>query len=121
MDSLVYSKKQLMNETRAKRIASNILVPVGFIQRMRGLIGKPFLGNEEAMLLEHCNWILTLFMHFPIDVIFVNDGWQVVALRSNVRPYRVLRPYLQAKHTIELAVGVIEKSETKLGDQLTWV
>ena len=52
-----------------------------------------------------------------IDVVFMNKKRQVTKLRPNMVKSRIALS-LRAHSTLELPVGMIEKSRTSVGDQL---
>ena len=60
-----------------------------FFQRARGLIGRPRLAPDEALLIPHCNCIHTLFMRYAIDATFLDAEGRVVKTVANIPPGRV--------------------------------
>ena len=59
-----------------------------FIERARGLIGRPRLGVGRGMLIPKCNAIHTFFMSYPIDATFLDRDFKVVKEVKNIRPWR---------------------------------
>jgi hypothetical protein len=55
-------------------------------------------------------------MKFPIDVIFLNKTNQVIAAVSNLSPNRMTRLYPQSFSVLELPLGTIDATNTKIGD-----
>jgi uncharacterized protein len=72
--------------------------------RMRGLLGRDGLEQGEGLLLKPCGSVHTLFMRFPIDVVFLDRELFVVAVRPEVRPWRTAGAR-GAKVALELAAG----------------
>jgi uncharacterized membrane protein (UPF0127 family) len=70
------------------------------------------------MIFPKCTSIHTLFMRFRIDVVFVDGNGTVVEVCSDVRPWRLLLPRLQATHTIEMAAGVATQLGFARGQKL---
>jgi uncharacterized protein len=60
-----------------------------FWARARGLLGRPPLAANEALLLRPCRAVHTFFMRYPIDVVFLDRVGNVVAVREALRPWRV--------------------------------
>jgi uncharacterized membrane protein (UPF0127 family) len=58
------------------------------------------------------------FMRFAIDVLFVDPGGSVVKRCVEIRPWRVAAGGISARAALELPVGVVERSETQIGDRL---
>ena len=74
----------------------------GYWSRLRGLIGHKPLAEGEGLLIVPCNSIHTHFMGFPIDVVYVDKGQQVVAFDQNMAPWRFGRIHRGARFVIEL-------------------
>jgi uncharacterized protein len=85
--------------------------------RMRGLLGRNGLGREEGLLLKPCGSVHTLFMRFPIDVVFLDRELSVVAVRPELRPWRTAGAR-GAKVTLELAAGEAARLGIEPGLQL---
>ncbi len=79
-------------------------VAVKFGNRLKGLIGSNPLPPGEGMFFPNCNAIHTLFMSYPIDVVFLNREYQVVKIVKNVKPWQ---PFIwggkAAVHVLETA------------------
>lgn len=58
------------------------------------------------------------FMRFAIDVVFVDSDRRVVRARPNLRPWRFLFGGRGAQAVLELPLGTISASATKVGDTL---
>lgn len=85
---------------------------------MRGLLGRAGLPSGEGLLLSPCNSIHTWFMRFPIDVIFADAHWRVVAVRTGVGAFRVAVGGLQARHAVEVQSGWADLDGVQAGRQL---
>jgi len=86
--------------------------------RMRGLIGHPPLTPGQGLWISPCNGIHTLFMSFPIDVVYLNGALKVVALESGMAPWKVGRFVRGARSVLELPTGAIAATLTEVGDQI---
>lgn len=95
-------------------------VPVGFLTRARGLIGRPALAEDEAWWFKACNSIHMLGMFRPIDVVFVDDGGQVLKCVERVMPFGVAGCF-RARDTIELAAGAIRRADLRVGERLSLI
>lgn len=87
--------------------------------RLKGLLGTARLPEGEALILPSCRSIHTFGMRFPIDAVFVDRGWQVVALRPEVRPWRLVPPVRGAWGVVETPSGTIARSRVAMGDRLS--
>lgn len=87
-------------------------------KRMKGLLGRSYFNQKEALIIKPCNSIHTFFMRFAIDVIFADKQNRVVKTISNLKPWRLSGMYLSASFCIELPAGTIASSSTREGDSL---
>lgn len=86
--------------------------------RMLGLMGKRSLDEHHALFIYPCQQIHTFFMRFPIDCVFINQDYKVIYLLEHVRPWRVSEKVSEAYGVIELASGVIQKTDINISDRL---
>jgi uncharacterized protein len=99
-------------------LGDRVTLAVGVGSRLRGLLGRRGLSPGEGLWLEPCSSIHMFFMRFAIDVLFVDPGGTVVKRCVEIRPWRVAAGGLAARAALELPVGVVERSETQVGDRL---
>lgn len=88
------------------------------VSRLVGLLKHKFLPPNAGMIITQCRSIHMFFMRFAIDVIFVDRNYRVVGLVENIRPFRLSPYFWRASCAIELPVGTIVASKTRVGDQL---
>jgi len=86
--------------------------------RMRGLLGRSELPEGEALLIEPCASIHTLFMRFHIDAVFLSRELRVVRAISHLRPWRATRFHRDAAMAVELPEGTLARTGTREGDLL---
>jgi hypothetical protein len=55
---------------------------------MRGLLGSDGLAEGHGILLNPAPSVHTLFMRFPIDVVFVDQSRTIVKVVHELRPWR---------------------------------
>jgi uncharacterized membrane protein (UPF0127 family) len=86
--------------------------------RMKGLLGRVALDLDEGLLLRPAGSVHTAFMRFPIDVVFLDDGMQVLRIEPNLRPWR-MAGQRRARAVLELAAGAAERNGIAKGMRLT--
>jgi len=86
--------------------------------RVRGLLGSPGLADGEGLWIEPCPSIHMFFMRFAIDAIFTDREQRVVRAVPNVRPWGLAVGGRGAHAVLELPTGVIERSQSRVGDRL---
>lgn len=89
----------------------------GFFSRFRGLLGRHGLEPGEGLLLSPSSSVHTMFMRFPIDVVFLDRGLKVVAVSAAVRPWR-LAGSKGARHVLELGAGEALTRGIRTGERL---
>lgn len=84
--------------------------------RRRGLLGRD--GIEGAILLTLCNSVHTFRMRFTIDVAYLDRELRVVDVHT-MKPGRLGRPRLRARHVLEAEAGAMAGWGVRPGVQLT--
>jgi uncharacterized protein len=85
---------------------------------MRGLLGRGRLEPGSGLLLRPAFSIHTMFMRFPIDVVFLDRDLRVVDIRPSLGPWRAAS-VRGARAVLELAAGEAERRDLASGDRLT--
>jgi uncharacterized protein len=88
-----------------------------YFSRMRGLLGRKPLAGDEGLLLTPCSSVHTMFMSYPLDLVFLESDLTVVGLRENVRPWR-MAGWFGARYVLELPAGTCESRRIRPGDKL---
>ena len=109
-----------VNRTRGICLAENVCVARTHWTRLRGLIGteKSAFQSGQALWIVPCLGVHTLAMHYPLDVIYLDQAGYVVDLQAGVKPWRFAPVHLRAASVLELPSGVIQRSGTVIGDQI---
>jgi len=108
------------NRTQQTLMASEVTVADSYLRRLVGLLGRPpgWARPERGLWIIPSNAVHTLGMMFPIDVVFLDGGNQVVRTQEFLRPFRVSRICLDAQSVLELSPRTISRSRTRVGDHL---
>ena len=70
-------------------VCSRCEVVERMLPRMRGLLGRSGLAPGEGMLLNPAPSVMTFFMRFPIDVVFVDKAQTIVKISHTLVPWRI--------------------------------
>lgn len=62
----------------------------------------------------------TYFVKFPIDVVFLNDCFEVVELKKDLRPFKSYKPKKSASFVLELPEHSITNAEIEINDIVTF-
>ena len=92
-------------------------VAASFLDRLRGLLGTAALPSGTGLLLPRTSSVHTHFMRFPIDVVFLDDGGCILAVRQALPPWRFAAAK-GASSVLELAAGECARLGLAEGDVL---
>ncbi len=98
----------LFNKTKNQVIVPHLETASGLKRRLVGLMGRKEFVNV-GLWIPSCNSIHTCFMNFPIDLAFVDSKMNVVEVKHDVRPWRLVLPVLKAYGVFELPKGAASK------------
>lgn len=110
--------ERVLNHTQNQLIATNVARASRLPERLRGLLGKKELPQGHGLWIDSCNSIHTFFMHFSIDVVFLNKEGRVLRILENVKPFRMTRIVFGASSVLELPAGTLKNARIQLGDIL---
>jgi uncharacterized protein len=110
----------IKNKTNNQILAKNHHIYSNIFSKARGLMFSKqknliFPFDKEKLVPLHM-----YFVFFPIDVIFLNKNNKIVETKENFKPFSYYSPKCKAKFVIELKNGIIAKTNTKIGDYLTY-
>jgi uncharacterized membrane protein (UPF0127 family) len=109
---------RIVNVSKGTTVAGQARKAESFLARLVGLMGRSGLEEGEGLLLAPCASVQTLFMRFPIDVIFMDRDARVVKVAPALRPFRLALGGRGARDTLEVAAGTAARSHTAVGDRL---
>lgn len=89
------------------------------VTRGIGLIGRRGLPDDGGLIIQPCNSVVSFFMRFAIDVVFLSGDSRVLHMIHAMPPWRTSKIVRGAKIVIELPAGTLSKSDTSLGDTVT--
>jgi uncharacterized membrane protein (UPF0127 family) len=107
-----------INRTRGTLLGERVRVAETGLTRIVGLLGERELQRGDGLLILPSQGIHTWGMQFPIDVIVLDGEWNAIALRPEVRPFRLTRLFFKAAAVLELPAGTLAATATTVGDAL---
>ena len=106
------------NERTGAVLGTQVRVANRMHTRLRGLLGSPEPAAGAGLLLTPCNGVHMIGMHYALDVVFLNNRDEVVRTCEALAPGHVV-PWVRHAHAaLELPVGTIEATATRVGDRL---
>jgi len=109
---------RLTNLTKNTILAEEIALADQPLARIKGLLGRREFKQGCGLLIKPCKSVHTFFMHFPIDLLFVDKRYKVIKALPRLLPYKLSGIYLRACAAIELPCGTLQSSQTSEGDIL---
>lgn len=106
------------NQTRETFLAERAAHATGFLERARGLLGRPEPADGEGLVLEPCNSVHMWFMRYALDVVFADSERTVTGCVEELQPWGMSKVFWGSRYAIELPVGTIARTGTHVGDLL---
>jgi uncharacterized membrane protein (UPF0127 family) len=111
-------KLRVVNSTRGTLVGESIRVAETGLTRIVGLLGERELPPGDGLLIVPSQGVHTLGMQFAIDVAVLDGQWNVIAIKRDLRPFRMTRLFWKAAAVLELRSGALDSSCTSVGDTL---
>lgn len=108
------------NATRQAFLASQLRCADSHLSRLLGLMGTPpeTLASGNGLWIVPCHGVHTFGMRYAIDLVYLNDKYEVVHTEENVKPWRVAAVCLEAATVLELSPHTIFQTGTRVGDKI---
>lgn len=106
----------LINDGSGTILVETLILAESTADRMRGLLGRPGLEPDTAMLLRPCRSIHMWFMRFSIDAAFLDDELRILKISRNLKPWQVAFAPPKTHSVLETVAGGLER--VQLGDRL---
>ena len=110
-------KFELVLEPSGRVVVPDLAVAVESAARKKGLLGRDGLADGSGLVIAPTNAVHTFFMRFPIDILFVTKGGEVVKVRRAVSAWRIAGAF-KAYGVIELAAGGAASAGLRVGDRV---
>jgi uncharacterized membrane protein (UPF0127 family) len=105
------------NATRNVELGRKVRFAASLMDRAVGLLLTPHLDAGEGMYLAPCKSVHTIFMRYPIDVLFL-DAEGTVLSQNTLQPWRVSGWQAQSRGVLELMEGTLTRTGTRVGDRI---
>ncbi len=108
----------LYNRTTGATLATDLKLARTPWERLIGFLDRKAIGPNDAIWFDRCSSIHTIGMRAAIDVIFLNDADEVLALQRNVSRNR---PYISHPNAASvLEIGTSPTDRLHVGDTLSF-
>lgn len=109
---------QLINKTKKIVIVEKLFIANSFWPRMKGLMGKKDLAEDEGLLLVPCNSVHSMFMRFPIDLLFLDRELKIIRIIERFKPWKATPIFRDCYQVVELRSGIVVKKGVSIKDEL---
>ena len=109
---------RVINETRQTELGENVEVARSFWKRGIGLMFRSKLPDGTGLVIDPCASIHTMWMRFPIDVLYVDKDGTINRADEAMKPWRFGPLFVHGKYVIELPPGTIRSTGTEQGDRI---
>ncbi len=100
-------------------VVPNVMRTENMLERMRGLLGRSPLQPGQGMLIDPCAAVHAIGMTYPLDLVFLSAGGQIMKLVQSLKPWR-MATCAGARMVLELPAGTIAGQEMAAGQTLNW-
>ena len=106
------------NKVRESFLCLGVTAADTHFARLKGLIGRLRLRLDEGLWVVPSSGVHSIGVMFPLDLVYLDEQYNVVHLIEHFPPFRVAPFKSQAASVLQLPTHTIYSSETQIGDQL---
>jgi uncharacterized membrane protein (UPF0127 family) len=107
---------RIVNTSRGVTLAEAGWRANTFVTRGIGLMFRRALPPGGGLIIPGSSSVVTFFMRFPIDVLFVDRAGKVAHIVHGMAPWRTSKIVRGSKLAIELPAGTAKQTGTEPGD-----
>ena len=109
IEVIMDSRRSYAKSVYVKKEGRVVSVPVArtFSSRLRGLMGRASLGEEEGLFLAKCSRVHCCFMRFPIDVLYLDSNLRGIEVET-LFPWQLGKRVKGACHVLEMSAGYFD-------------
>ena len=112
-------KYRVINATRGEDLASESNAATNLVTRGFGLMGRKGLPSGGGLIIRPCNSIVSFFMRFPFDAVFVDADGKVAHTIESMPAWRTSKIVRGSKFVVELPAGTVARTGTQIGDAIS--
>jgi uncharacterized membrane protein (UPF0127 family) len=110
-------KRVTFHSEQHPELSTRANVATSMWARFWGLMGKAPLPEGEALIIDPCSSVHTMFMRFAIDVVYLDREHKILKVAAAVKPYRTSAGR-GARSVIEMPAGAAERAGLTVGDRV---
>nr|BDT30036.1 DUF192 domain-containing protein [Bacteriovorax sp. HI3] len=90
-------------------ICNKMMIAENFFSRLKGLMFSAELPECDGFLIRPCNSIHTFFMRYSLDIIFLDQNFNIVKVLYDLSPWRMTWIYFRSYQVLEMKAGTLKK------------
>ncbi|WP_375051674.1 DUF192 domain-containing protein [Virgibacillus sp. JSM 102003] len=111
----------MVNRDTGQLIAGDVQSAYSFWKRLKGLMFVKSLPDDLAMHIAPCSSIHTFFMKSRIDILYLNDKYEIVGMEENLASGKIGKRFSKVRSVVELPAGKIKTSAVNVGQAVDFV
>jgi len=115
-------KRKITNSTKKVQVASGYRLCSSVVSKAWGLMFRFSVKDPLifAFTRQRRYSLHMFFVFFPIDVLFLDKNRKVVDMKRDFMPFTFYTPKKPCQYIIEIAQGSIARSQTEIGDEISF-
>lgn len=95
-----------------------VIIADSFVTRFAGLMLKKKLPPATCLFLAPCNSVHMCFMRFAVDVVYLDQDYNIIKVVKSLRPWVGLSMCNKAWAVLEMTAGEAERCGCNVGKKL---
>src|SRR3954463_13744362 len=105
----------VFNRTRESFLSLKVTRADTHVLRLKGLLGKMSLKSDEGLWTIPSQGVHTLFLMFPIDVLYLDGHKRVIHIVENLGTFRFSPIRRDSTSVLQLRTRTVFSSNTQIG------
>lgn len=113
----------IINKTKKMPLAKNYKLCKSTFSKIIGLMfsrKKPDFGLIMEFKKPSRPSLHTLFVFYPIDLLFLNERKKAIEIKENLTPFKLFIPKSKVKFILEFPAGTLNSSNIELLDTISF-
>ena len=108
---------KILNSSNDITLLEDASLADSYFTRLKGLLGKSSLKDDEGLIIKPCNSVHTIGMKFSIDIAFVDKNNVIIHIIKDMVPGKLSSIVKKSSYVIESKGGLFE-GKVNIGDRV---
>jgi uncharacterized membrane protein (UPF0127 family) len=107
-NAAIIGKRKMQSQSNNKlfNLDIKIIEANGFYNRFAGFMLKK--KPDYALIFRNCSSVHTFFMRFNLDIVFLDKGGNILKIKANIKPWRIVLPVEKSVDILEIPSGLVD-------------